>query len=178
MDRISFRQATISDVGAIRSLWRAFWPEMPYEKNLEFKIQKDPELVLVAEAGNAIIGTVIGGFDGWWAWIYRLAVDKAYQRQGIGTRLLKDIEEQIKKRGSTNICAIVSGEDEAVNRVMGKFGMFPVEQAFVGKRLQTSQQNPNHGDSVDSQGRVALADSGREDGLHAQVESGGIPACH
>ena len=38
------------------------------------KVQRDPDLFLVAEADGRLIGSVIGGFDGRRGMIYHLAV--------------------------------------------------------------------------------------------------------
>jgi len=46
------------------------------------KLQRDPDLFLVAETQNEIVGTVIGGFDGRRGMIYHLAVQKKFSRAG------------------------------------------------------------------------------------------------
>src|SRR3972149_5859443 len=49
------------------------------------KLLGEPAAVLlVAEADGRLVGTVIGGWDGWRGSIYRLAVLPAYRRGGIG----------------------------------------------------------------------------------------------
>ena len=68
------REAEPDDATAMQCLWRTFWSPQPYESHLPAKIESDPDLVLVAELDGEIVGTAIGGFDGWWAWIYRVAV--------------------------------------------------------------------------------------------------------
>ncbi|NOH02579.1 MAG: hypothetical protein HND47_11805 [Chloroflexi bacterium] len=49
---------------------------------IQKKIQRDPDLFLVAEADGRLIGTVIGGFDGRRGMIYHLAVEKKFPRAG------------------------------------------------------------------------------------------------
>ena len=56
------------------------------------KLQRDPDLFLVAEAGGQIIGTVVGGFDGRRGAIYHLAVQSAFRGQGVGEQLMGGIK--------------------------------------------------------------------------------------
>ncbi|MBK5108784.1 MAG: GNAT family N-acetyltransferase [Anaerolineales bacterium] len=44
----------------------------------------DPDLFLVVEHRGKIIGTVMGGYDGRRGFVYQLAVQEDYRRQGIG----------------------------------------------------------------------------------------------
>ena len=56
------------------------------------KITRDPDLFLIAEADGAIIGSVIGGFDGRRGLIYHLAVAASFRGLGIGSRLMDEVE--------------------------------------------------------------------------------------
>src|SRR5215216_7496913 len=66
---------------------------------IEKKISRDPDLFLIAECQNRIIGTVIGGYDGRRGLIYHLAVDTAFRREGIGSRLMDQVEEKLRAKG-------------------------------------------------------------------------------
>jgi len=63
------------------------------------KLERDPELFLVAEINHVIIGTVIGGYDGRRGAIYHLAVHKKYRGQGIGAMLLTEVETRLQAKG-------------------------------------------------------------------------------
>jgi ribosomal protein S18 acetylase RimI-like enzyme len=63
------------------------------------KLERDPDLFLVAEIGREIIGTIIGGFDGRRGMIYHLAVRKDLRGQGIGAKLLKEVEQRLQAKG-------------------------------------------------------------------------------
>ena len=66
---------------------------------IEKKLTRDPDLFLVAEHDNKIIGTVIGGFDGRRGLLYHLAVDGSFRGQGIGTLLLSEVESRLRLKG-------------------------------------------------------------------------------
>jgi len=116
------RSATPDDIPAMLGLWRQFWKAQPCESNLPRKIGQEPDLVVVAEDGGRIVGTVIGGFDLWWAWIYRVAVDRACQKKGVGTSLLTEIQKRFKARGIDGAGLIVSPENESMQALLRKFG--------------------------------------------------------
>src|SRR5919108_1309947 len=59
---------------------------------IEKKLARDPDLFLVAEADGAIIGSVIGGYDGRRGLVYHLAVAPDFRGIGIGSRLMEEVE--------------------------------------------------------------------------------------
>lgn len=119
---MNLRSATAGDIPAMLALWRQFWKAQPYEANLPTKIEKEPDLVVVAEDGGRVVGTVIGGYDLWWAWIYRVAVDRDCHQQGVGTALLKEILQRFKARGIHGADLIVSPENEPMLALVRKLG--------------------------------------------------------
>ncbi len=66
---------------------------------IQKKIQRDPDLFIVAELNNEIVGTVIGGFDGRRGMIYHLAVAASLRGQGIGSRLMSEVESRLRAKG-------------------------------------------------------------------------------
>jgi ribosomal protein S18 acetylase RimI-like enzyme len=66
---------------------------------IEKKLQRDPDLFLVAELGGQLVGTVIGGFDGRRGMIYHLAVAADYRRSRLGSRLMHEVEVRLRDKG-------------------------------------------------------------------------------
>ncbi len=75
------------------------------------KLQRDPELFLVAEDGDEIIGTVIGGFDGRRGMIYHLAVHPDYRGQGIGGLLMDEVERRLRAKGCRRCYLMVTPDN-------------------------------------------------------------------
>lgn len=120
MSKIHYREAEDEDVPRMLDLWREFWPEQPYERHLPGKIRREPDLVLIAERDGEIVGTAIGGFDGWWAWIYRVVVREDMQGQGIGSHLLKQMQHRLKARGADSVGAIVASDNARMQKFLGR----------------------------------------------------------
>lgn len=63
--------------------------------------------VLIAEADQRIIGSLIATFDGWRGNMYRIAVHPDYRRHGIGRALVAEGEKCLTKQGAKRITALV-----------------------------------------------------------------------
>lgn len=85
------------------SLGRSDTPE-----EIQKKLARDPDLFLVAEENNQIVGTVIGGFDGRRGLIYHLAVNAASRGRGIGSRLMDELETRLRAKGCIRCYLLVT----------------------------------------------------------------------
>ncbi len=68
-------------------------------EEIQKKLERDPDLFLLAEINNEIIGTVIGAFDGRRGMIYHLAVHQNFRGQGVGAMLLDEVEKRLQAKG-------------------------------------------------------------------------------
>jgi len=75
------------------------------------KLQRDPELFLVAEVNSQIIGTVLGGFDGRRGMVYHLAVAIPYRTRGIGAALMVELEQRMKAKGCIRSYLLVAKDN-------------------------------------------------------------------
>jgi ribosomal protein S18 acetylase RimI-like enzyme len=76
------------------------------------KIERAPNLFLVAQAGDSIIGTVLGGFDGRRGMMYHLAVSQTYRRKGIASLLVDALEEKLKEKGCIRYYLLVTKDNQ------------------------------------------------------------------
>ena len=104
---------------------------------IEKKISRDPDLFLVAEAENRIIGSVIGGYDGRRGLIYHLAVSPSCRTQGIGSRLMNEVEARLRAKGCLKCYLLVTTDNTEVESYYRQLGWQPMDTVHLfGKELQ------------------------------------------
>jgi ribosomal protein S18 acetylase RimI-like enzyme len=115
---IIIRPVRTDECGKILELWRnaGSTPSITDTvDDLKKEMQSDGGLLLVAEYKGRIVGTVMGGWDGWRGNIYRLAVLPEYRLRGIGRRLVGEVEYKLAAKGARKISILVEkSEDTAV----------------------------------------------------------------
>jgi ribosomal protein S18 acetylase RimI-like enzyme len=85
-------------------------------EEIQKKLQRDPDLFLVAESNGKMIGTVIGGFNGRRGLIYHLAVDAAFRQHGVGSLLMDEVERRLKVKGCLKCYLMVAADNETAMR--------------------------------------------------------------
>jgi len=75
-------------------------------------LDRDPGACLIARQGDRIVGTLVAGWDGWRAHLYRLAVHPAMRRQGIAQALLDAGAARLRSLGATRLDAMVLEDNE------------------------------------------------------------------
>jgi ribosomal protein S18 acetylase RimI-like enzyme len=108
---IHLRAVTRDDVPVLLALW-----EVAAENNsrpadsaekVETLLVRDPDACIVAEMDGRVVGSIIAGWDGWRAHLYRLAVHRDARRLGIGAALLAEAEKRLVALGAARIDAMV-----------------------------------------------------------------------
>lgn len=103
---------------------------------IEKKIARDPGLFLIAECENKIIGSVIGGYDGRRGLIYHLAVDAAFRGQGIGSRLMDEVESRLRGMGCLKCYLLVTVDNQEAEHYYQQRGWQHMETVrLFGKEL-------------------------------------------
>ena len=85
---------------------------------------------LVAEADGQVVGTIMGGFDGWRGAISRLAVAESHRRQGIGRALLDEVMARFAHNGVKVVGALVEKDHPWAMAYWESVG-FRLDERFV-----------------------------------------------
>ena len=107
---IEIRPCRLGECSDVLALWaRADAIASPTDTldELTRLVQNDAEALLVAIERGAIVGSVIGGWDGWRGNIYRLAVAPEARRRGVARRLVLKAEAMLRARGARRLSALV-----------------------------------------------------------------------
>lgn len=91
-------------------------------------LDRDPGACLIARQGDRIVGTLVAGWDGWRAHLYRLAVHPAMRRQGIAQALLDAGAARLRSLGATRLDAMVLADNELGQALWRAAGYSPQAQ--------------------------------------------------
>jgi ribosomal protein S18 acetylase RimI-like enzyme len=108
VNALTIRDCRPQDVPAILTLWQQAGATPSVTDTAEdLHRALGTAIVLVAESDGALVGSVIGAFDGWRGNIYRLAVHPRFRRQGIARRLVAEVENRLAQQGGKRISIVV-----------------------------------------------------------------------
>ena len=104
------------ELAAVLGLWRVAGVTPPSVSDsiegLTRLIHEPAALLLVATVDNQIVGSVIGGWDGWRGNIYRLAVTPEYRRRGTARRLVEEISSALFAKHAERLSALVEHDHQ------------------------------------------------------------------
>lgn len=114
----TIRSGRSDDAEAVLALWREGGAEPTSTDDIagvRALVAHDPAALIVAEVDGAVVGSIVAGFDGWRANLYRLAVHPALRRRGLALALVAEAERRLVGRGARRASAVVvSGHPHAV----------------------------------------------------------------
>jgi ribosomal protein S18 acetylase RimI-like enzyme len=111
---VRIRPCRPEECPAVLGLWRdaeAVPSATDTPAELARVVRDNGDLFLVAEADGRLVGTVIGGWDGWRGNVYRLAVLPSHRRRGIARALVREVERRLVARGARRLSILVAGDD-------------------------------------------------------------------
>ena len=134
------RNFKIEDYPSLIQLWKA--AGLPYKpqgrdskEKIEAELEKGIAIFLVAEAGNKIIGSVIGTHDGRKGWINRVAVDPGYREKGLAKMLVSEVEKKLDNLGIDIIACLIEDWNDRSVKVFQKLGYIKHEDViYFSKR--------------------------------------------
>ena len=132
-----------TDQDAVVQLWHLTGLTTPQNNpvmDIKRKQRVDPDLFLVAtqeqNGSEKLLGTVMGGYEGHRGWINYMGVLPDYQRRGIATLMIKEIESLLGKRGCPKINLQVRGSNSHAIEFYRALGYLNDKVVGLGKRLE------------------------------------------
>ena len=127
-----------TDTEGVVALWEACELVRPWNdprKDIERKLRVNPDLFLVAVDEDALVGSVMAGYEGHRGWINYLAVDPSRRRLGVGSRLMAEAERLLEQAGCPKINLQVRSENADVIAFYRARGYAVDDVVSLGKRL-------------------------------------------
>ncbi|MHC1784810.1 MAG: GNAT family acetyltransferase [Anaerolineaceae bacterium] len=128
------------DVADVIDLWKGAGNgiqlrESDRPEEIRKKILRDPDLFLLARNGEAIIGAVMGGFDGRRGFIYHLAVAERHRHKGIARLLMDELEFRLKAKGCLKVNLLVTQGNKTAMAFYEGLGYEHMPVVPFGKKL-------------------------------------------
>jgi ribosomal protein S18 acetylase RimI-like enzyme len=122
------------------ALWQRCGLTRPWNdprKDIARKLRVQRELFLVGEIDGAIVGSVMGGYDGHRGWANYLAVDVPHWRSGLGRVLMAELESRLRELGCPKLNLQVREDNAAAIAFYARLGFGPDAVTSLGKRLES-----------------------------------------
>jgi ribosomal protein S18 acetylase RimI-like enzyme len=135
------RPFTVEDQVAVIALWHECALVVPWNdpaQDIFLKLQVQPELFLVGLIGNAVIATVMAGYDGHRGWLNYLAVSPECQKRGVGRRMVGAAQTRLAAIGCPKINLQVRASNADVIAFYERLGFSQDNVVSLGKRLSPS----------------------------------------
>ena len=148
---------TLDDVDDARALWErtGMWLRpSDGQSQMALLLARCPDLQIVArDAGGMLIGTVMGGWDGRRGYVYHLAVEPAWQRRGVATTLMDELEARLRAMGALKAKLQILVDND-VSRAFFEARGYLVEDDCEpwGKELVPGGAPPAHADPAAPEG--------------------------
>ena len=128
------------DYEAVYALWQTAGPGIHVRRSDEpqeiaRKLERDPDLFLLAEIDGKVIGSVLGGFDGRRGMMYHLAVANSYRQQGIASALVDELERRLRLKGCHRYYLLVTLDNETAIQFYEQRGWERMELYLYSKDI-------------------------------------------
>lgn len=135
---LSIRPFQLADEASVIALWARCDLIRPWndpQKDIQRKLLVRPELFLVGTCGDAVVATVMAGYDGHRGWLNYLASAPELRSQGLGRAMVAAAEERLRGFGCAKINLQVRRSNSAAVAFYQQLGYHEDDVLSMGKRL-------------------------------------------
>jgi len=134
------REFQIQDEEEVLALWGECKLVVPWndpKKDIQRKLKVNPELFLVGIVENAVVATIMGGYEGHRGWVNYLAVSTSHQRRGCGRQMMEAVEAKLRELGCPKINLQIRETNAEVIAFYKSIGYAVDHVVSMGKRLES-----------------------------------------
>jgi len=135
---IEIRHYQERDRQQLIGLWTNIFDDAGPHNNPQYMLNSKlamDDKIYIASQEDQVIGAIISGYDGHRGWLYSLAVNKNFQRQGIGRQLVEFAVEKLNAAGCAKVNLQVRGDNKEVVVFYRSLGFTIEDRVSMGKML-------------------------------------------
>lgn len=139
MEQLTIRPFEPADEAAVIALWARCDLIRPWndpQKDIQRKLAAQPDLFLVGVRGDAVVASVMAGYDGHRGWLNYLAAAPELRGQGLGRAMVAAAEERLRALGCAKINLQVRRSNADVIAFYERLGYSTDDVLSMGKRLE------------------------------------------
>lgn len=126
------------DVEGVVALWEACGLTRPWNdprQDVADARRNPTSTVLVARAGDDVVGSALAGYEGHRGWLYYVAVAPDRQGTGLGRRVVAAAEDWLRGAGAQKVRLMVRTTNTAVLGFYASLGYADAECTVLGRDL-------------------------------------------
>jgi ribosomal protein S18 acetylase RimI-like enzyme len=142
---LAIEPITDTDVAAVVTLWQACGLTRPWNDPAAdiAQARRGPNsAVLVGRDGNAIVASVMVGYDGHRGWVYYVAVDPDHRHKKYGRVIMDAAENWLRQRGIEKMQLLVRSDNTSVKAFYEQLGYLEQERVVYAKWLDGRAPTP------------------------------------
>jgi len=135
---INIRPFQLADEPAVIALWEECQLTRPWNdphKDIARKLAVQPELFLVGVIDEAVMASVMAGYEGHRGWVNYLAVATRFRGQGHARALMQHVEALLLQCGCPKVSLLVRSSNREALEFYRHLGYAQDESISLGKRL-------------------------------------------
>ena len=132
------RPFLLADEPAVIALWEECRLTRPWNdprKDIARKLAVQPELFLVGVIDEAVMASVMAGYEGHRGWVNYLAVAPRFRGRGHARALMQHVEALLLQRGCPKVSLLVRNSNREALAFYRHLGYVQDESVSLGKRL-------------------------------------------
>ena len=111
-------------------------------RDIDRKVAQDPDHLLVLEADDRLIGSVMVGYEGHRGWISYLVVHPDHQGRGLGRVLVHEAERILGALGCPKVNLQVRSSNQSTVGFYRRIGYSVDDVVSMGRRLEVDELPP------------------------------------
>jgi GNAT superfamily N-acetyltransferase len=134
---VEIRRYRHGDGEPLRRLWTSIGLSSlgDDDDSLDRMAERNAGLMLVATRDDDIVGSALGAWDGRRGWIYHVGTSERHRRDGVGGRLVHEVERKLRQLGCPKVNVIVHDGNRDATAFWEALGYAPARSRQLGKEL-------------------------------------------